>query len=80
MPLGGQRAEETVKALNEIVGFFRHTVAQNVKLRYVPKLKFVLDESFDYASKIDMILHDPAVAKDLKNARRLRRRLSTKFN
>jgi ribosome-binding factor A len=66
MPLGGLRLAETVKAMNEIVGFFRHEIAEAVDLRFVPRLRFAPDESFDYATKIDSILRDPDVAKDLK--------------
>ena len=65
MPLGGQKLAETVKALNHIVGHFRHEVAQVITLRYTPKLRFSADNSFTYAQKIDDILHTPDVAKDL---------------
>ena len=66
MPLGGQKLEETVRALNQIVGHFRHAVAQAVKLRFAPKLRFSADNSFTYAQRIDDILHKPDVAKDLE--------------
>ena len=66
MPLGGKDLQATVHALNGIVGFFRHEVAQAVKLRYVPKLKFGADTSFEYAQRINEILHKPDVAKDLE--------------
>jgi ribosome-binding factor A len=69
MPLGGQNKKEIVKYLNSIVGFFRHAVAQNTSLRYTPRLRFTGDESFDYAQKIDTILHEPSVAKDLKKSK-----------
>jgi len=65
MPLGGQKLQETVQALNQIVGHFRHEVAQVIKLRYTPKLRFSADNSFVYAQRIDDILHQPTVAKDL---------------
>lgn len=65
MPLGGVRLAETVRALNHIVGHFRHEVARAVKLRYAPKLRFSADDSFNYAQRIDDILHQPDVAKDL---------------
>ncbi len=55
------------KILNDKVGFYRHAIAQEINLRYVPKLQFKADNSFIYAQKIDTILHDPVVAKDLKN-------------
>ena len=69
MPLGGVRLEETVRALNNQIGFFRHVIAKEVKLRYVPKLIFSPDRSFEYAQRINEILHDPDVAKDLERPR-----------
>ena len=65
MPLGGQHTNQTVNALNNAVGFFRHELAKAVQLRYVPNLKFKPDTSFEYAKKIESLLHDPVVAKDL---------------
>jgi ribosome-binding factor A len=65
MPLGGEKIDETVRRMNTIVGWFRHALAQDVKLRYTPKLHFRVDSSFDYAQRIEKILHDPKVAKDL---------------
>lgn len=65
MPLGGEALDETVRILNDKAGFFRHEVAQNVRLRYTPKLNFKADNSFIYAQRIEEILHDPVVAKDL---------------
>jgi ribosome-binding factor A len=38
-----------------------------VIMRWIPQLHFLADTSFDYAQKIDKILHDPAVARDLKD-------------
>ena len=65
MPLGGEKLGETVRIMNEYAGFYRHEVAQAVELRAVPKLRFTADNSFEYAQKIDIILHKPAVAKDI---------------
>lgn len=65
MPLGGKKLDETVRILNDKAGFFRHAVAQVITLRYMPKLNFKPDNSFTYAQRIDEILHDPHVAKDL---------------
>ncbi len=66
MPLGGEKLTETVKAMNHGVGFFRYAVGKTVKLRHVPTLKFVADESFDTAERIEKLLLEPEVAKDLK--------------
>jgi len=65
MPLGGQHMEATVKALNAGIGFFRHAIAKDVQLRQVPNLTFAPDTSFDYANKIQNLLSDPEIVKDL---------------
>ncbi|HEU0117417.1 MAG TPA: 30S ribosome-binding factor RbfA [Alphaproteobacteria bacterium] len=67
MPLGGLKLDETVRILNDLAGFFRHAIAQSVDMRYTPKLNFKADNSFVYAQRIDEILHDPEVAKDLED-------------
>lgn len=64
--VGGERTGEAKKVLNSLAGFFRHELAKAVRLRYVPRLEFKVDNSFEYATKIDRILSDPDVAKDLK--------------
>ena len=40
-------------------------VAQRLGLKYAAKVKFVPDESFDVASRIDSLLADPRVRRDL---------------
>lgn len=58
MPLGGENMVAVVKIFNDGVGFFRHAVGKNVKLRSVPRLTFAADTSFDYAQKIETLLQD----------------------
>ena len=65
MPLGGKDLEAVVAALNDRAGFYRHEIAQTVELRYAPKLTFSADTTFAYAQRINEILHEPVVAKDL---------------
>jgi ribosome-binding factor A len=66
MPLGGKMLKETVRAMNDSSGFYRHAVGKAVTLRHVPSIKFAADESFIAAQRIEQILHAPEVAKDLK--------------
>jgi ribosome-binding factor A len=70
VPLGatvsGAEAQPLIKALNRAAGFFRGLIAKEVKLQFSPTIRFRLDESFDEASRIETILHDPAVARDLQ--------------
>lgn len=65
MPLGGDRGAPVEAALARCVGYLRSRIARAVDLRYVPGLEFRLDPSFDQVDKIDRLLHDPAVVRDL---------------
>ena len=67
MPLGGAKPE-LVAALNRASAFLRTQVAHEIRLPYAPRLSFQLDTSFDYAEKIDRLLHDPHVARDMSGA------------
>jgi len=64
-PLLGANEEAVLKALRTHTAFFQREVAQRLKLKFAAKLKFVSDESFDEASRIDRLLSDPRVARDL---------------
>lgn len=55
-PLGGQGGAAAVRALNHASAHLRGLVAAEVRLRHAPRLSFVLDTSFDHASRIDRIL------------------------
>ena len=64
-PLGGGDIGGVVAALNRAAPFLRAQVVKAVKLRRAPELGFVPDTSFDYASRIDEALRDPAVRRDI---------------
>ena len=64
-PLGGGDIGVAVKALRHASGFLRGQVAREMNLRFAPTLAFEADTSFDLASRIDSLLHDPEVARDL---------------
>jgi ribosome-binding factor A len=66
MPLGGQKTDVTVAALNRASVYFRTLVARSVQLRHAPRISFALDTSFSYAAKIDGLLHAPEVQRDLR--------------
>lgn len=65
VPFGGGQADALAAALNRAAGFFRAQLAREVKLRHVPGIQFQVDRSFDHASRIDRLLHDPRVASDV---------------
>ncbi|RZJ99218.1 MAG: 30S ribosome-binding factor RbfA [Novosphingobium sp.] len=64
-PLLGADEEIVIKALRTHTAFFQREVAQRLKLKYAAKIKFLSDESFDEASRINALLSDPRVARDL---------------
>ncbi len=61
----GEDEERVLKALRTHTAYFQREVAQRLRLKFAPKLKFLPDESFDVASRIDAILNDPMVKRDL---------------
>lgn len=70
VPLGGVGDREAlIEALSKATPFLRHRIAQSVTLKYVPRLTFKVDISFDQASRIDDLLKDPTVARDLARRR-----------
>ena len=64
-PFGGGDPAALVAALNRAAPFLRGRIAQAVKLRLAPTLSFSPDRSFEAAGRIEALLHDPAVARDL---------------
>jgi ribosome-binding factor A len=67
-PLLGAEEEAVLKALRTNTAYFQREVAGRLKLKYAPKLKFTGDESFDVAEKIEALLSNPKVARDLGDA------------
>lgn len=61
----GEDEELVLKALRTNTAYFQREVAQRLGLKYAAKVKFVPDESFDVASRIDSLLADPRVRRDL---------------
>ena len=64
-PLLGEDEEAVVKALRTHTAYFQREVARRLKLRYAARLRFLGDESFDEAARIEALLADPKVARDL---------------
>ena len=64
-PLLGAQEEDVVKALRTNTAYFQREVAKRLGLKFAPKLKFRNDESFDEAGRIDALLDDPKVKRDL---------------
>ena len=65
VPFGGGDAAGLAKALNRASAFFRMRLTDEVELRVAPTIHFAPDLSFDKAERIEQLLHDPNVARDL---------------
>jgi ribosome-binding factor A len=57
--------EDVVHALRQNTAFLQREVAQRLGLKFAPKLRFRKDESFAEADRIEALLRDPKVARDL---------------
>ena len=64
-PLGGENAKEIVAALNRHKGFLRGEMGHRIAIKFTPDLRFVEDQSFAEAQKIETILKSPEVQRDL---------------
>lgn len=64
-PLLGAGEDEVVLALRQNTAFLQREVAKRLGLKFAPKLRFRKDESFAEADRIEALLRDPKVARDL---------------
>ena len=60
--------DDVVVALRQNTAFLQREVAKRLGLKFAPKLKFRKDESFAEADRIEALLRDPKVARDLDEA------------
>lgn len=50
--------EALVKTLNEGESFFRKVISSKVKLKYAPRVRFVIDEAVKTGTEVDAILRN----------------------
>ena len=56
IPLGGIDLKETVRTLTEYAHLVRKALSKRLDIKFLPKLTFVEDNSFEYAEKIEKII------------------------
>ena len=56
MPLGGKEADDVVTKLKEFSFVIRKVLSKKIVMKFLPKLYFVKDDSFDYAEKIENLI------------------------
>ena len=58
IPLGGKQTEKTVNILPEFSHLVRKALSKKLDIKFLPKLHFVGDESFDYAERIEKLIKE----------------------
>ena len=67
MPLGGLNKEFILKKFNENKYIFNKAISkEKLKSKYTPKVKFFLDDTFEAIDKIDKLLNNKKIIRDLK--------------
>ncbi|HEV2532430.1 30S ribosome-binding factor RbfA [Phenylobacterium sp.] len=64
-PLGGGHAPEVVDGLNRHAKFVRGRLGRTIDMKFTPDLKFLHDDSFNAAARMNRLFDDPKVKKDL---------------
>ena len=56
IPLGGKDTEKAVNILTEFSHLIRKALSKKINMKFLPKVYFVGDKSFDYAEKIERLI------------------------
>ena len=68
MPLGGENKNQILDLLNENKFFFQRAISSaKLKSKFTPKINFFIDDSFEEAERIEKLLLDKKVLRDLNN-------------
>ena len=58
IPLGGKDSDITVDMLTDFSHLVRKALAKKIHVKFLPKISFVSDQSFDYAEKIEKLIKE----------------------
>ena len=58
IPLGGKDSDKTVDLLTDFSYLVRKALAKKVHMKFLPKISFISDKSFDYAEKIEKLIKE----------------------
>ena len=56
IPLGGKDTENTVDVLTKFSYLIRKALSKKIDMKFLPKVSFIGDKSFDYAEKIEKLI------------------------
>ena len=58
IPLGGKDSENVVNILTKFSYLIRKALSKKVDMKFLPRVSFVGDKSFDYAEKIEKLIKE----------------------
>ena len=58
IPLGGKDTEKAVSTLTEFSHLIRKALSKKIDMKFLPRVYFVGDKSFDYAEKIEKLIQE----------------------
>ena len=68
MPLGGKNKNEILNSLKEKKYIFQKYLSNaKIQSKFTPRLSFFLDDTFDEAEKIEKLLQNKKVLRDINN-------------
>ena len=56
IPLGGKDTDNTVNVLTKFSHIIRKALSKKIDMKFLPKVSFIGDKSFDYAEKIEKLI------------------------
>ena len=56
IPLGGKDTEHAVNLLTQFSHLIRKALSKKIDMKFLPKVSFIGDKSFDYAEKIEKLI------------------------
>jgi ribosome-binding factor A len=65
MPLGGKDTDAVLAALERNRRYIRGEIAEAVNLKFAPDIRFLADETFEEANRIEQLLASDKVRRDL---------------
>ena len=58
LPLGGKNLDKTVDVLTEFSYLVRKALSKKLDIKFLPRVSFIADKSFDYAEKIEKLIEE----------------------
>ena len=58
LPLGGKNSDKTVDVLTEFSYLVRKALSKKLDIKFLPRVSFIADKSFDYAEKIEKLIEE----------------------